>query len=180
MQIIKHAPNLYEIPNFLSAGELAILDDLIANSGEQEWFKTVINTHGEDDYWFDKVLFKDIPESITNKIHKLFKHFSSISPLRGIQRLKIGEEMPPHLDNVSDKDFQFGIVIYLNDNFTGGSTIYPNLDLSIQPKRSHLILHDANHLHGAAVVESGSTRYILSCFVRGSDKQAVMLADIFK
>jgi hypothetical protein len=180
MQVIKHAPNLYEIPNFLAEEELSILDNIIANNEEQEWFKTVINTHGEDDYWLGKVLFHDIPDSITHKINALFRYFLRISPLRGVQRLKVGEEMPAHLDSVSDKAIQYGVVVYLNDNFTGGATIYPDLNLAIQPKRNHLILHDANHLHGAAIVESGSTRYILSCFVRGSDEQPVMLADMFR
>lgn len=140
--------------------------------------KTVINTHGEDDYWLGKVLFCEVPESIADKVRNLFTSYSHINPLRGIQRLQVGQEMPPHVDNVSDVNIQYGVVIYLNDTFTGGATIYPNLNLAIQPKKGHLIVHNAKHLHGASLVASGDTRYIISCFVRGTEETPVVLSNM--
>jgi hypothetical protein len=179
MQVIKHAPGVYEIPNFLSHDELESLDDLLYHCTAADWLKTVINTHGEDDYWFGKILFCDVPQSITTKVAHLFTSYSRLNPLRGIQRLQVGQEMPPHFDSVSDSDIQYGIVMYLNDDFTGGETIYPNLNLAIKPKRGHLIVHNANHLHGAALVSGGDTRYILSCFARGTKETPAVLSDFF-
>jgi hypothetical protein len=139
--------------------------------------RTVVNTHGEDDYWFSKVLFCNIPISITNKVNNLFRSYSHMSGLQGIQRLKVGQDMPVHTDNISNKIIQYGVVIYLNDDFQGGATIYPDLNIAIKPKKNHLVIHNANYVHGAALVETGNTRYILSCFANGTDDEPAILAD---
>lgn len=81
-------------------------------------------------------------------------------------------EMPPHSDDMEDtvyhddnKHRAFGCVLYLNDDFEGGATYYPNHDVAIKPKTGMLAIHpsDKIHLHGVSKVEGG-TRYTIASF----------------
>jgi hypothetical protein len=75
--------------------------------------------------------------------------------------------MQLHEDDTFDKLVKFGLVIYLNDNYTGGEIVYPTLKLKIKPKERSLIIHPANLPHSVEMVGGQSTRYILSTFVSG-------------
>lgn len=80
---------------------------------------------------------------------------------------------PPHCDNMSEwpehapnhKHRLYGSIIYLNDNFDGGCTYYPNFNIEIVPRTGSLVIHpgDINHLHGVSTVKD-STRYTMSSF----------------
>lgn len=65
------------------------------------------------------------------------------------------------------------VIIYLNDDFIGGSTSFPNLNLSIRPQQGKLLYFDYNYneqingltMHSADVVMTG-TKYIISVWIR--------------
>ena len=80
-------------------------------------------------------------------------------------------EQLPHADDMSNTEHQgfehreFGSIIYLNDNYEGGKTYYPNFNTSITPKVGTLAVHpgDPEHLHGVTKIEN-SIRYTLVSF----------------
>lgn len=87
-----------------------------------------------------------------------------------------GTEQPPHADNMDfegalehdhkiNKHRVFGSIIYLNSNYVGGNTYYPNFNFSIVPKSGSLAVHpaDSKHLHGVTKIED-SIRYTIASF----------------
>ena len=69
--------------------------------------------------------------------------------------------MKPHIDenNIHEPDV-FAAMLYLNDNFTGGSTMFE--DIEIKPKPGKLIIFSNNkHLHYVSEV-GGAERFVLS------------------
>tara|TARA_Y100001978_G_scaffold196730_1_gene206619 strand:- start:81 stop:662 length:582 start_codon:yes stop_codon:yes gene_type:complete len=79
----------------------------------------------------------------------------------GVVRWPIGTFMKPHIDdnNVHEPDV-FAAMLYLNDNFTGGSTLFE--DIEIKPKPGKLIIFSNHeHLHYVSEV-GGAERFVLS------------------
>jgi hypothetical protein len=80
-------------------------------------------------------------------------------------------EQPPHADDMTNTDIKglehraYGSIIYLNDNYEGGKTYYPNFDVSITPKVGNLAIHpgDPEHLHGVTKIQDGM-RYTIASF----------------
>ena len=61
---------------------------------------------------------------------------------------------------VVDRDYS--MLIYLNDEFTGGAIEFPRLDYRLQPRRGMLVAFPSDHryVHAALPVESGM-RYVI-------------------
>lgn len=82
-----------------------------------------------------------------------------------------GMEQPPHADDMTNTDIHgfehrvFGSIIYLNDDYEGGQTYYPNYKISITPQAGKLAVHpgDPDHLHGVTKIEGGM-RYTIASF----------------
>lgn len=82
-----------------------------------------------------------------------------------------GMEQPPHADDMTNtevKGFEhrvFGSIIYLNDDYSGGHTYYPDHNFEIVPKAGQLAIHpgDPDHLHGVTKIEN-KMRYTIASF----------------
>jgi hypothetical protein len=83
-----------------------------------------------------------------------------------------GSSQPPHCDSMENtpdhqhhKHRVFGAIIYLNDNYNGGHTYYPDHNFSIIPECGKLAVHlgDCEHRHGVTTIHN-STRYTLASF----------------
>ena len=80
-------------------------------------------------------------------------------------------EQLPHADDMTNTEVKglehraFGSIIYLNNNYFGGHTYYPNFDVEITPKPGMLAIHpgDVEHLHGVTKIE-GAMRYTIASF----------------
>jgi hypothetical protein len=80
-------------------------------------------------------------------------------------------EQSPHADDMTNsgiKGFEhrsFGSIIYLNDNYSGGHTFYPNFDIEVVPETGSLAIHpgDPEHLHGVTKIED-NMRYTIASF----------------
>jgi hypothetical protein len=86
-------------------------------------------------------------------------------------------EQPPHADDMTNAKSEnensldwfahreYGAIIYLNDNYNGGHTYYPNHNFDIKPEAGKLAVHPGNpeHLHGVTKV-SDEIRYTLASF----------------
>jgi prolyl 4-hydroxylase len=89
-----------------------------------------------------------------------------------------GMYQPAHVDDMSDTEVKgfdhraFGSILYLNDNYSGGHTHYPNLNFDITPKTGSLAIHpgDAEHLHGVTKIEGGMRYTVASFWTKEKDK----------
>lgn len=172
--------NAKEIKNFLSNEEVEIFLNFAKNALEPDWGKA------GDGFWDGRVLhphifkgnkeilerFKDVGQRIENAIKSLYSLDNIYYDTIHIVRWFDGMEQPPHADAehmdgsyhpLSWRDF--GAIIYLNDDYEGGHTYYPNYNLEIIPEPGKLAIHpsDLNHLHGVSKV-SGGIRYTLPSF----------------
>lgn len=80
-------------------------------------------------------------------------------------------EQTPHADDMTNTDLKgfehrvFGSIIYLNDNYDGGHTYYPNYNFEITPEVGKLAIHpgDPEHLHGVTKIKN-NIRYTIASF----------------
>lgn len=103
-----------------------------------------------------------------------------------IVKYNIGGEYKPHqdyfhkntsyYDEMMDRGGQRGIscLLYLNDDFTGGETEFPNIELTIKPKKGSMVYWssydaqgklDPDTLHAGLPVISG-VKYVMLVWIR--------------
>ena len=169
MNIIKHAEGVYEIKGFL---DKELKDALLLNAVQNLDWNTIQPGNTVKDMG-DKLYFK--MEPVYKNIETLFTNIESIVYARDLRKLTNSEFMWPHTDGGSPDDprkIVFGIAIYLNDDFTGGELIYPDLGLSVTPKAGSMVIHDAHLKHQVFPVVEGE-RYSITTFVFGDESTKV-------
>ena len=152
----------------------AIKSDLWQNGGGNGfWDNRVINYNNM--FNFDKQAAKLMLNANIDcgkKIKELFGLNDIVySDTLQIIRWFPGMEQPPHADDMSNTEVEgfdhrvFGSIIYLNDNYNGGHTYYPNHNFDITPKTGRLAIHpgDPEHLHGVTKIED-NVRYTIASF----------------
>ena len=100
---------------------------------------------------------------VINSVTDLCKTFESeiVLDYVGVVRWPIGTYMKPHLDdnNVHRPDV-FAAMLYLNDDFKGGSTVFE--DIEVKPEKGKLVIFsNSQHLHYVSKVEEAE-RFVLS------------------
>lgn len=160
--MIKHSDGVYEVENFLAEHEI---NSILMSNNDGNFIKShpgnIIRPLGKE------VL--PLISNISNRLMSYFNNAHSHTEIGNIRRLTDGEFMSSHVDGGypnSDKTIVFGVAIYLNDDFTGGEINYPNLNLSIKPKKASIVIHDASLLHKVLPVGVGN-RYSITTFIFG-------------
>lgn len=166
--------------NFLSQKEVDVFIDLIQNTDAWErsdvefWNNRLISFHNVKDKFgldFENVLSR-ILNNIKDFIIKEYKLEKDITTgAVSICRWFPGMEQPPHADDMTNTNIKgyehnaFGAIVYLNDNYIGGKTYYPDYGIEITPEVGKLAVHpgDINHLHGVTKVEE-NIRYTIASF----------------
>ncbi len=115
----------------------------------------------------DNELFKAVVHSVTD----LCKSFDSNITLDyvGVVRWPVGTFMKPHFDknDVHGEDV-FAAMLYLNDEFDGGSTVFEHLE--VKPEVGKLIIFsNSKYLHHVSRVEKNE-RYVLSFWYKTLNK----------
>jgi hypothetical protein len=150
----------------------AINSDLWESGGSEFWDDRVINYHSIGQYDRNAaVIMLDANIRCGERIKELFNLEEVYSDTLQIIRWFPGMEQPPHADDMSNTDIvgfnhrAFGSIIYLNDEYSGGHTYYPNFDFEVIPKAGALAIHpgDPEHLHGVTKIEDGM-RYTIASF----------------
>jgi hypothetical protein len=176
--------NAHVVDSFLSEKECSDILSFVMSI--PEWEKT----DGTQGFWDNRTLGhdfiyyslnKDVGISllkIRNLIGTEIKQRYSIPEIYSdhlsVCRWYPGIPLTPHIDDMSDSKEEdsswfnhreFGVVLYLNDDFTGGETYYPNHGKEITPKTGRLVIHpgDESHRHGVRAT-AGGTRYTISSF----------------
>jgi hypothetical protein len=172
--------NAKVVENFLSIEDLKIVLDYAKLT--DKW------GDGGDDYWKGRVLSmqkinndnKQISLILFNLLMKQKEYILSNYDLNtmiysdtfALVKWLPGHSQPPHSDNMIDtidhiihKHREYGSIVYLNNNFSGGETFYPQHNISIVPKPGMLAIHpaDSNHMHGVSEIKDG-IRYTIASF----------------
>ena len=104
-------------------------------------------------------LFNRVINNVTNRC-KTFESEITLDYV-GVVRWPIGTFMKPHVDdnNVHRPDV-FAAMLYLNDDFKGGSTVFE--DIEVKPEKGKLVIFsNSQHLHYVSKVEQAE-RFVLS------------------
>lgn len=175
--------NAKTFDNFLSISECESLINYASST--EMWKESETKTHPYD-FWsgrtinYKKIIdpeYKNIFKSLMINIQKTIISEYNISEIYpdtiDLVRWFEGMEQVPHCDDMSNNNEEvkkfghrvFGCVLYLNDDYEGGKTYYPNFDIEITPKMGKLAVHpgDCVHLHGVTPIKN-STRYTVASF----------------
>lgn len=116
----------------------------------------------------------DWETDIRSKVSLVFDDKFNVKGGKHIRSLSEGEHTEIHSDqhnkgctcgyciNNPESVFLYGLVLYLNDNFTGGKLRYPNKNIECTPKIGNLICHPASfeYEHEVLEVESGIRKFL--------------------
>lgn len=116
-------------------------------------------------------MLPDFDDKMTSTIKPLIKQFWGVDLLEhsGTQLVRYlpGGRYLAHVDAGQDmEDRYFSVVCYLNSDFEGGSTWFPNLSYRAIPQSGKTILFPARYLHSAEPVLDGE-KYVLVTWVLG-------------
>jgi prolyl 4-hydroxylase len=117
-------------------------------------------------------------KNINSKISEFFKiDYSKLEPPQ-LQRYEPGQLYIPHWDYFFhgphiNNNRVCTTIIYLNDNFTGGTTTFPKLNKVIQPKQGKILYFEYDYIqeqnvltmHSGDKVLNGS-KYIVTTWIR--------------
>jgi predicted 2-oxoglutarate/Fe(II)-dependent dioxygenase YbiX len=111
-------------------------------------------------------------ELISSAVHNykaMFKIEADIKYVEtyGLLKYSSGEEYKYHYDGDTESKRSISVLIYLNDDYTGGEIEFPNFKIKIKPKAGTLMLFPSNYAYGhiAHPVESG-TKYAIVTFLQ--------------
>lgn len=137
----------------------------------------------DNEFWSGRVhrfgLIKEPMLSVTNKIKTriadyIENKFDSLAHCDTIDfiRWQDGKQMPLHRDAMEIYMYRdWGSILYLNDDYEGGHTYYPELELDVKPQIGSLVVHEGDVLHGVRPI-SGNTRYTIASFWTKEKKQS--------
>jgi hypothetical protein len=178
------SPDIYEIEDFVSVDEQTAILEYCKTLDEAEWWKSD-NPEYEKGFFFGKQKLGELPQvfrDINKKVKDIFDDVMYVDDV-SLQRHPSGNFMEVHKDYWNkeiDYYIRYGIVIYYNDEYTGGEIHYPSLEFSHKPKARSLVMHGGNIPHGTKKVTSDGYRYFSTSFVRGTvDKPVILNQELF-
>ena len=114
----------------------------------------------------------DLVPKIEKTIKDLYNEKCIYPELIQVIRWFPGMEQHPHCDDMTNsKGYEayghrhYGSILYLNNDYSGGHTFYPNHNIEIIPQIGTLAIHpgDLNHLHGVTKIKN-NIRYTIASF----------------
>jgi hypothetical protein len=184
MKAKKIAEEVYEIKDFLTKEELFQVTKIIESLSESDWLSddTPLN-NDPSDFWYGKTVdFQKniIFDSINKKIKNLFQSFAKYPESTSLQRYTSGQSIKYHRDiwNIdSPLHVSYGVLLYYNDDYSGGELDYEELGLMVKPGPGSLYIHGGKVLHGTRPVLGNGTRYFSTVFVHGTKSEPAKLKD---
>jgi hypothetical protein len=174
----KFGENIFVYKNFLSKEEISSILNSVQKFDDSEWSETG-GSHVVSP-WIETIEF--VSDRIKENIPEPLEPHGRVAC---VVRMKKGGYWGEHVDNydhegVVDKadlyvegmDYEekkiteYGIIIYLNNDFVGGELYYPNQDLVYTPNPGDLVIHAAKEecRHGVKEITDG-VRYTITSSV---------------
>lgn len=163
-------------PSSLNIVELIEEDELSGTSKIAKWKswgpsdnkvvygkqKIIYGSQNEfNDSKFDSFIIRTIKNAIVECSEDYSKRYSidigNLTPL-SISKYFEGQSMGSHVDSYGDDTKQvLSIVLYLNDDYTGGELYFKNQDIKIKPEAGSLIAFPSTdpYFHESLAVTSG-------------------------
>jgi len=124
--------------------------------------KIIYSSQNEfNDSKFDSFIIRTIKNAIIECSEDYSKRYSidigNLTPL-SVSKYFEGQSMGPHVDSYGDDTKQvLSIVLYLNDDYTGGELYFKNQDIKIKPEAGSLIAFPSTdpYFHESLTVTSG-------------------------
>lgn len=132
-------------------------------------------------------MLRDIRDRMINLTRELLMQYVSSVPtlyadVINFARWPVGYALEPHADRENPDGShhpyhwrEFAAVVYLNTDFEGGETWFPNLDLTLSPAPGSLLIFPSGlqFLHGVKPVRQGMRHTIASFLTFDSTKEMV-------
>jgi hypothetical protein len=167
------------IPSFISQEDCKYLVDLVKDTDiwhpvpNSTWDKRSIHVNATFEHLGERAydIVKDATLRAKEYIEKEYGVLPVFPDIATINRWFPGMSQDPHADDMKNANVPgfehraFGSIIYLNTEYEGGHTFYPEHNFEIIPEVGKIAIHpgDANHLHGVTEVKNGM-RYTISSF----------------
>jgi hypothetical protein len=149
------------INNILPEPILNSLLELAASASEEKWSQLSKSPEGQ---WYGSVLEFDgrLADEVRSICDGLFGGVYTFSHKMFLRRRRKSEGLLPHFDNEVQKSCTNGLVLYLNDEYTGGEIYYPNRGIEYKPVKNSLVIHTADeaYMHGVRAVQEGTRLFI--------------------
>lgn len=125
--------------------------------------------------WEHPVVFSTVRTSISERTWELIPNARDtfrISPLQ-LVRYSTGGHYSHHRDSdpsvPSIATRVVSVVCYLNDDYSGGGTEFPNLGFTMKPIKGTAIAFPSHYVHAGTTVERGE-KYILTFYLLGASR----------
>lgn len=163
MRISKAFPEteIYLVEDLVSLSKLIFLQDFY--DGKKK------NLGGADQYV--ESIVNEVALKIQQAMIETYTHMDNPTfKVKNLMQLHDRESLHVHFDGVpmlgaEEQPENVAAVFYINDNFKGGETFYPNLGVSYRPVPGNALMHPGKpgYEHGVSEVH-GSTRHSFTVF----------------
>jgi hypothetical protein len=191
LEAVELYKGIYQIDNALQPEDILYLRTLAEGLPQDSWkernhevlHSQAVELYGEEAeediaayiernhsaYWDDKII--KIPDTafndkINQRLAPFFEGLYDLAYLEEVQRQYEGVGLDEHVDAEYDSRIKFAVVMYINDDFTGGELYFPLKGIEIKPKAGSCLIFDTGKefLHGVRKVGPGPGRYAMAGF----------------
>jgi len=186
-------PKIILLENFINQDEANDLWKIIDSATQADWEEDYRNSqiqlakvkYGREDldnliseglveysdFWSDNAIAvpKQHSEKLNNRIDEIFMQLKGLyfTGIHTIHRHYEGSVLVEHVDSEGDPYVQYAVIGYLNDDYSEGELIFPNLDIELKPPKNSILIFPDGELyrHGVKAPGLGPIRYSLPSFV---------------
>jgi len=159
------------IKDFLPEEIFNSILEITNNATVSDWDKFNPNSNGQ---WAHNILEfnNELSKIVGSLIKKVFNGEPYDFSCNFIRRNRHGQDLLLHYDRQSQKSCEYGLVLYLNDNYEGGEIYYPNRSIEYKPIKNSLVVHSSSeeYTHGVKTV-NGNSRYYITLWAFYNNKE---------
>ena len=181
MKIVKHNRFIIELQNFVDHD---LCEQIVKNIEVNEFYKNnecekSLIRHNKCINLSEIFTFKEVDNlvhGIISNAHEQYRKrciFSQFLPnyydnlgCNYIYRYyDSGDYYSWHIDKENNKEFVYSYVVYLNDDFEGGDTLFLADQLRVKPKKGSVLCFpcDFTYIHKSTKIKSGMKKIIWTC-----------------
>jgi len=154
----KNTVTVLEFPNFMDSEQCKKLVS-ICRSEKNSWI-------GDRNELMEFIPENQILEDIYKSIVNFFAGEPCVLKTNGaIQRSSGGFGVDLHSDAEGLESIQYGLILYLNNDYEGGYLVYPSLGIAVKPEPGLLVLHRGDLPHFVSMYGSEQERYLITIFL---------------
>lgn len=188
MKVNKYTKYIWELENFISDEDIDRFLELndLANQKPIETFRNPNRDNDTYEYRGDSQKeIDDMAWGFINKAHYYYlanntwvfyrwnnvDYYDSNVKWEGKNILRVyntNDQYNWHSDHSGSDIAEFSYIVYLNDQFEGGNTLFLNDKLKVTPKKGSVLCFpvDHYHIHKSTKIKSGCKKILWNCLYR--------------